>query len=373
MKVPFLDLHRQYEAVAPKIDKAISRVIKRQDFILGQDVSLFEQEFAAYCGARYCLGVNSGTDALFLSLKALGIGPGDEVIVPVFTFIATAFVVTCAGAKPVFVDIDENSFNLDVSKVKKAITKRTKAVIPVHLFGQCADMTPLLALCRSRGIKIIEDACQAHGALYRGKQAGTMGDTGCFSFYPTKNLGGWGDGGAITLDDEKLYSKLKMMRDCGRKSKIKSNYEHHILGYNSRLDTMQAAVLRVKLPLLDKWNIKRIESAKMYTKLFSAEPNVIVPYAASEARHVYHIYAIQVNNRDSVMEYLKSHGISCTVNYHLPLHMQVVYRNLGYCRKDFPVAEKLSERIISLPMHPFLTGQQIEYVVKIVKKSLKEA
>jgi dTDP-4-amino-4,6-dideoxygalactose transaminase len=366
MKVPFLDLQKQYEAIAPAVRRALSQVIKRQDFILGQDVSLFEEEFGLSCKARYCLGVNSGTDALFLSLKALNIGPGDEVIVPVFTFIATAFVVTCAGAMPVFVDIDEQTFNIDVSKVERAITKRTKAVIPVHLFGQCADMKPLRALCRTRGLKIVEDACQAHGALYEGRPAGTMGDTGAFSFYPTKNLGAWGDAGAIITDNETLFKKLRMMRDCGRKSK----YEHHILGYNSRLDTMQAAILRVKLPLLERWNHRRIEAARLYTKLFFGVPGVQRPVTATGARHVYHIYAIQVDRRDAVVEALKSRGIGCMVNYPIPLHLQVVYKGLGYKKGDFPVAEKLSRNIISLPMHPFITARQVQYVVQTVKKAM---
>jgi dTDP-4-amino-4,6-dideoxygalactose transaminase len=227
-------------------------------------------------------------------------------------------------------------------------------------------MKPLMALCASRGIKVVEDACQAHGALYHGKQAGTMGETGCFSFYPTKNLGGWGDGGAIILNNDKLFASLKMMRDCGRKSK----YEHHILGYNSRLDTMQAAVLRVKLPLLDKWNQKRIESAKLYSHLFSDVPDAKLPYTAPGLTHVYHIYAIQVNNRDDVVEYLRSRGVGCMVNYPIPLHMQVVYKGLGYSPDDFPVAQKISKRIISLPMHPFLAAAAIKYVVETVKKAI---
>ncbi|MFA5099529.1 MAG: DegT/DnrJ/EryC1/StrS family aminotransferase [Candidatus Omnitrophota bacterium] len=369
MKVSFLDLHAQYRALQPDIDRAIRAVTTRQDFVLGKDVSLFEQEFAMYCSSRYCIGVNSGTDALFLCLKALGIGPGDEVIVPVFTFIATAFVVTCTGARPVFVDIDEKTFNIDVGKIERLITKRTRAVIPVHLFGQCADMRPLNSLCRKRGLAVVEDACQAHGALYKGAPAGTMCAAGCFSFYPTKNLGGWGDGGVIVTDKEDLYKKLRMMRDCGRKSK----YEHHILGFNSRLDTLQAAVLRVKLKYLNAWNEKRIEAARLYSKMVEGVPGVDVPYEVPDCRHVYHIYAIQVDNRDKVVETLHKRDIGCMVNYPIPLHLQVVYKELGYRKGDFPVAEKLSRRIISLPMHPFITKPQIEYVVKTIKNAVKEA
>jgi dTDP-4-amino-4,6-dideoxygalactose transaminase len=369
MKVPFLDLQKQYAALKPQIDRALAAVVKRQDFILGKDVMLFEQEFASRNRSRFCIGVNSGTDALFLCLKALDIGPGDEVIIPVFTFIATAFVVTCAGAKAVFVDIDEKTFNIDVKQAEKAITARTKAIIPVHLFGQCADMKPLLALARRHGLFVIEDACQAHGALYGKAPAGTMGDTGCFSFYPTKNLGAWGDAGALVTDNEKLYKKLFMMRDCGRKYK----YEHHILGYNSRLDTMQAAVLRVKLRGLDSWNQKRIDCAGMYNKLLSHIPGVGLPFAAADVKHVYHIYAIQLDRRDAVKEYLLRKGVGCVVNYPIPLHLQVVYKQSGYHRGDFPVAERLSRRIISLPMHPFLTNRHIEYVVKTVQSAVKEA
>jgi dTDP-4-amino-4,6-dideoxygalactose transaminase len=368
MNIPFLDLHAKYKRVHAGVDRAIQDVVARQDFILGRDVALFEQEFAMYCGSRYCIGVNSGTDALFLSLKALGIGPGDEVIVPVFTFIATAFVVTCTGARPVFVDIDEKTFNIDVAKIERVVTKRTRAVIPVHLFGQCADMRALRALCRRRGLAVVEDACQAHGALYRGAAAGTMGAAGCFSFYPTKNLGGWGDGGAIVTDNERLYAKLRMMRDCGRKSK----YEHHILGYNSRLDTLQAAVLRVKLRHLNAWNEKRALSARLYSGMFSRIPGVTIPCETPESRHVYHIYAIQVDRREAVVKALSGSHIGCMVNYPIPLHLQVVYKDLGYARGDFPVAERLSRRIISLPMHPFLTKRGIAYVVKTVQNALKE-
>ncbi|HNQ50727.1 MAG TPA: DegT/DnrJ/EryC1/StrS family aminotransferase [Candidatus Omnitrophota bacterium] len=369
MNVPFLDLNAQYRALKPRIDRAIRAVVTRQDFILGQDVRKFEEEFAAYCNSRYCIGVNSGTDGLFLCLKAMGIGPGDEVIVPAFTFIATAFVVTCAGARPVFVDIDGRTFNIDIEKAKAAVTARTKAVIPVHLFGQCADMDPLRRFARSRGIAVVEDACQAHGALYKGEKAGTMGNAGVFSFYPTKNLGAWGDAGAIVTDNMSLYKKLFMMRDCGRKSK----YEHVILGYNSRLGTLQAAVLRVKLAYLDRWNRKRKACAAAYTRFLSKVPGVRVPFEAPHNSHVYHIYAILVERRDAVVDHLKKRRVGCMVNYPAPLHLQRVYKNLGYRTGAFPVSEDVSKRIISLPMHPFLSMGQISYVVQTVKSALKEA
>ncbi len=369
MNVQFLDLNAQYAAIKPSIDRALKSVIKRQDFILGRDVSVLEEEFAAYCGSRYCVCLNSGTDGLFLCLKALGIGPGDEVIVPAFTFIATAFVVTCAGARPVFVDIDPLTYNIDVSKVKAAITGRTRAVLPVHLFGQCADMEPLTRLAREHGLAVIEDACQAHGALYSGKKAGSMGTAGVFSFYPTKNMGGWGDGGAVVTGNKRLFERLRMMRDCGRRSK----YEHVILGYNSRLDTLQAAVLRIKLAHLDSWNRRRRKLAALYTRIFSRMPGVTVPVQSPANCHVYHIYAIQVDRRDAVVAYLKKHGVGCMVNYPIPLHRQPVYRNLGYTPGSFPQSERIARRIISLPMHPFLTVRQISYVAKTVNTALKEA
>lgn len=368
MNVPFLDLNAQYAAIKPSIDRALEAVIKRQDFILGRDVSGLEGEFAAYCHSRYCVALNSGTDGLFLCLKALGIGPGDEVIVPAFTFIATAFVVTCAGARPVFVDIDPLTYNIDVPKVKAAITRRTRAVIPVHLFGQCADMAPLTRLAREYGLSVIEDACQAHGALYGGKKAGSMGTAGVFSFYPTKNMGAFGDGGAVVTGNKRLFEKLRMMRDCGRRSK----YEHVILGYNSRLDTLQAAVLRVKLAHLDSWNRRRRQLAAAYTQMFSRMPGVSVPFQSPANCHVYHIYAIQVNRRDAVVEYLKKRGVGCMVNYPIPLHRQPVYRGLGYRQGSFPQSERIARRIISLPMHPFLTERQISYVAKTVNSALKE-
>jgi len=368
MNVPFIDLNAQYAALKPSIDGAINSVIARHDFVLGREVARLEDEFAKYCGSRYCIGVNSGTDGLFLSLKALGIGPGDEVIVPAFTFIATAFVVSCAGARPVFVDIDPLTYNIDVSKIEAVLTPRTKAVIPVHLFGQCADMKPLLKLARKRRLAIIEDACQAHGAMYQGRKAGSMGTTGVFSFYPTKNMSGWGDAGAIVTDNKRINEKLRRMRDCGRKSK----YEHVILGYNSRLDTLQAAVLLLKLAHLDSWNNRRRACAQAYTKMFSHHRGVITPVERRGNRHVYHIYAIQLDRRDAAVDYLKRHGIGCMVNYPIPLHLQPVYKGLGYRRGAFPVSEEVSKRIISLPMHPFLGNEHISYVVKTISLFMKE-
>ncbi|MFA5373826.1 MAG: DegT/DnrJ/EryC1/StrS family aminotransferase [Candidatus Omnitrophota bacterium] len=367
MKVPFIDLHKQQAVVEKEINAAIKKVLRRGDYILGEEEKLFEREFGAYCGKRYAIGLNSGTDALFLSLVSLGIGLGDEVIVPVFTFIATAFAVSCAGAKPVFADIDAKTFNIDVAKIEQAITRKTKAIIPVHLFGQLADMQPIMKLARKYKLKVIEDACQSHGALYlKGKAAksGAIGDFGCFSFYPTKNLGGVGDGGLVVTNDKTLNDKLRRLRDCGRKSK----YAHVILGYNSRLDTLQAAVLRVKLRYLDKWNKMRRAAAVEYDRLLKDVPGVVLPYTARCSSHIYHIYAVRVKNRDKLVEHLKASGIGVMVNYPIPLHLQEVYKGLGYKKGDFPQAEQVSKEIISLPMHPYLAKREIKYVVEKIKE-----
>jgi dTDP-4-amino-4,6-dideoxygalactose transaminase len=369
MKVPFLDLKKQQKQIEAEIEQAIKKVEKRSDFILGEDVGSFEREFAAYCGTSLAVGVNSGTDALFLSLVAMGIGPGDEVIVPDFTFIATANAVSYTGAKPVFADIDGKTYNIDPQKIRKAITRRTKAIIPVHLFGQCADMGPVMSIAGKYGLKVIEDACQAHGALYkpRAGKAGSIGDAGCFSFYPTKNLGGFGDGGLVVTDNLKLYDKLKVLRDCGRNPK--SRYEHSTVGYNSRLDTVQAAVLRVKLKYLDQWNRMRRYNAGLYDKLLAGELNIIKPRVAEYSEHVYHIYAVRVKNRDDLAELLRAKGIGAMVNYPIPLHRQPAYKGLGYRKGDFPVAEKVCREIISLPMHPLLAKEEIKYVADVLIKS----
>ena len=379
MRIPFLDLVRQHKRIEAEIDKAVRCVIKSSRFILGEEVSLFEREFACYCGCRFAVGLNSGTDALFLSLTAMGIGAGDEVIVPVFTFIATANAVTYTGARPVFVDIEGGTYNIDPQKIEKVITKKTKAIIPVHLFGQCADMDPITRIAAKYGLKVIEDACQAHGALYRSqvtshklqaRKAGSMGDAGCFSFYPTKNLGGFGDGGLVVTDNLKLYESLKLLRDCGRNSS--NRYEHSVLGYNSRLDTIQAAVLRVKLKYLEQWNCMRRYNAALYDNLLDDRLDLAKPLAAEYAEHVYHIYAVRVKKRDKTIEHLSAKGIGVMVNYPIPLHRQPAYKYLGYRKGDFPVAEKVCDEIISLPMHPFLSKSQIKYVVSALKKAMEE-
>lgn len=368
MNVPFIDLQQHYRKIKPQADKALKDVFKRGDFILGQDVRLFEQEFAAYCGSRFALGVASGTDALFLSLKALGIGPGDEVIVPDFTFIATAFAVSYCGATPVFVDVDEKTCCIDPQQAAKAVTPRTRVIIPVHLFGQCAPMQEIIALATQHGLKVVEDACQSHGAQYLPlkRRAGAMGHTGCFSFYPTKNLGSCGDGGMIVTDDEQLYQRLYRLRDCGRKTR----YEHSVIGYNSRLDTLQAALLRLKLRKLDAWNTQRQLAAACYDRLFmKAGLAVQLPSAAAYSSHVFHVYSIRLAKRDLVAAYLREHGIGVMVNYPVPLHSQEAYA-AATAQDCCPVAARLCSQILSLPMYPGITKKQITYVVKTIGEAL---
>lgn len=372
MRIPFVDLYSQHKEIENKLILTIKRTIAGCDFILGNDVKLFEEEFAGFCGSRYAVGVSSGTDALFLALKSLGIGRGDEVIVPAYTFIATAFAVSYAGATPVFVDIDERTYNIDVNKVGAAITRRTRAIIPVHLYGQPADMAAILKSARQRNIKVIEDACQAHGAKARtGKSswlmAGGIGDIGCFSFYPSKNLGCLGDGGMLTTDNQRIYKRLLMLRDCGRLSK----YEHALIGYNCRLDTLQAAVLRIKLRRLAEWNDMRRKAAGIYNMLLGRINGVITPVSSKDSRHVYHIYAIRTKRRNEVHEELRKRGVSALIHYPIPLHLQEAYKHLGYKKGDFPVAEKVSREIISLPMYPGLKENQIRFVASQLKEILE--
>jgi len=371
VKVSFADLTAQHREIKKDIDRVIKNIQKRSDFILGEDLQCFEKEFAAFCGSSYAVGVSSGTAALFLALKCLDIGPGDEVIVPDFTFIATALAVSYTGAKPVFVDIDEKTYNIDVSKIEGAITKNTKAIIPVHLYGQPADMPEILKIAKRNNLRVIEDACQAHGAVIKmpgGKwqRAGAMGDMGAFSFYPSKNLGALGDGGIITTSNEGLFKKLLMLRDYGRTSK----YEHALIGYNSRLDTLQAGFLRAKLKLLDKWNNARKEAAFFYNKLLGGLKGLITPFASEGVSHVYHVYAIRVKRRDEVCARLKEKEIGVLIHYPIPLHLQPAYNGLGYKRGDFPVSERVSGEIVSLPMYPHIKEKQINYVADALKGAL---
>ncbi len=372
MKIPFLDLRGQYREIKDQMDRALEETMERGDFILGKEEALFEEEFSGYCNRKFCVGVNSGTDALFLGLLSLGVGREDEVIVPAFTYIATALAVTYAGAKPVFVDINEQTYNLDINRIERAITRRTRAIIPVHLYGQVADMNPLSDIAKKYNLKIIEDTAQAHGSRYRisadkWQMAGSMGDIGCFSFYPTKNLGAFGDGGAVVTDDEEIHKKLLMLRDYGRKSR----YEHVVLGYNSRLDTVQAAILRIKLRHLEGWNGLRQKNAKIYTDRLKKLKGLVAPYVADYSQHVYHVYAVRVNDRDRVIKELAKEGIGVLIHYPIPLHLQEVYSGLGYKAGDFPIAEKVCSEILSLPMYPHLPESQINFVADALARIVK--
>ena len=369
MKVPFIDLEVQHKKIKREVKTAIDSVLKRNDFILGQDVKFFEQEFAKFCRAKYSVGVASGTDGIFLSLLALGVKKGDEVLVPDFTYIATANAVSYAQARPVFVDVDEKTYNIDIACLKKSITKRSKAIIPVHLFGQAANMAEIRKIAAKYGLKIVEDAAQAHGTSVKltdnqWHRAGNLGDLAAFSFYPTKNLGGMGDGGIVTTNNEIFYKKMLMLRDCGRASK----YDHRIIGYNSRLDTLQAAVLRVKLKKIELGNRMRQESARIYGRLLK-DTAVITPFCADFSSHIYHAYVIRVKDRrDELLAYFKKKSIGSIIYYPIPLHRQMAYKNLGYKKGDFPIAEKLSKEAISLPIYPYINQKQIEYVARAIKE-----
>ena len=366
MNVPYLDLKSQYAAIKDEIHAAIGEVMEKTAFAGGPFVARFEQEFARFCNCKHAMGVGNGTDALWLSLLALGIGPGDEVITVPDTFIATAEAITYCGAKPVFVDVEEKTYNMDPSLLEAAITPRTKAVIPVHLFGQTADMDPILAIAGAHGLHVVEDACQAHGAEYKGRKAGSMGATGCFSFYPGKNLGAYGEAGAVVTNDDAIAEKIRIFRDHGQSKK----YYHGVIGWNARMDGIQGAILTVKLKYLADWNESRRAHAREYTRLLSSIEGVIEPCEADYAKHIYHIYAIRTGQRDRLMTALAEQGISCGIHYPVPVHLQEAYHFLGLARGSFPVAEKCAEEFLSLPMFPELTTGQIAYVVDKLKLSL---
>ena len=369
MKVDVFSLKRQYEAIKDEVKEAVGKVMQSGMFILGQDVGLFEQEFARYCSVKYGIGVNSGTDALFLGCLACGIGKGDEVITMPYTYIATALGISMTGARPVFVDIDERTYNIDTSKIEKAITEKTKAILPVHLYGHPADMDPIMEIAGKHNLKVIEDCAQAHGALYKNKKVGSFGDAGCFSFYPTKNLGAFGDGGIVVTNSEEIKERVLLFRDYGRKGR----YEYVVKGYNSRLDTMQAAILRVKLRHLDRWNGMRRNNARLYTRLFKEkEIEIILPCEADYAEQVYHLYPVRVKNRKHVMDSLAEKGVRTLIHYPIPIHLQETYKDLDYKKGDFPVSEKCCEEILSLPMYPELPAEDIGYVVDSLNKTLKQ-
>lgn len=359
MKVPFLDLQTLHRELWPKIRPHFEQAFFDAGFVGGPHIEAFEREFATFVGTRECATVNSGTDAIRLALLALGIGSGDEVICPAHTFIATSEAISQTGARPVFVDIEPTTYTIDPAAVRQAITSRTKAIVPVHLYGQCADMDPLLELARRHNLVVLEDACQAHGASYKGRNAGTMGHAAAFSFYPGKNLGAAGEGGAVTSDDATLIRKVKMLRDHGQSKK----YYHDVEGYNARMDALQAIVLRAKLPHLNAWNQARRRCAAHYhQRLAPVSPRVTLPAVAPHNVHVFHLYVILVDKRDALQQHLANAGVGTGLHYPLPLHLQKAYAHLGYREGDLPVTERVARTLLSLPMFPSLTEEQIDYV-----------
>ncbi len=363
MKVPFLDLNAHHRPIREQLDAAIRDVIDSSAFAGGPFVAAFEREFAKYCGSNFAIGVGNGTDALWLTLLALGVGEGDEVITVPSTFMATAEAISYCGARPKFVDIDEQTYTMDPGLLEDAITPRTKAIVPVHLFGQCSDMDPILEIAGRHGIPVVEDACQAHGAVYKGRKAGVLGVAGCFSFYPGKNLGALGEAGGVTTDDKELAAKIQVFRDHGQHKK----YYHSKIGWNARMDGIQGAVLSVKLKQLEVSNIRRHAHGLLYDQVLGETEEVITPFEAPHNRHVYHIYAVRVQERNQILQALAERGISCAIHYPIPVHLQEAYRFLGLGEGSFPVAERCAEEYLSLPMFPELTKEQIHAVADELK------
>lgn len=359
--IPLLDLQKQYLSIKPEIDQAIQKVVTQGDFILGTEVALFEQELANYIGVKEAIGVSSGYSALTLSLSALGVGEGDEVVTSANTFIATILGALHLGAKVRLVDVDPETFNLDPKLLEKTITKRTKVIIPVHLYGRPCDMGAILKLAQKYKVRVLEDSAQAQGAKFHGKKVGSFGQLSAFSFYPGKNLGAYGDAGAVVTDDPKLAEKIRILRNVGQKSK----YHHIVRGYNDRLDTLQAAVLRVKLKYLDSWNQKRVQVANWYRE-FLQDTNLVLP--TTTEGHVWHQFAVQVSNRKEVQEHLHQKGVATGIHYPLPLHLQIALKDLGYRKGDFPVTEKLCAKVLSLPMDPGLTKGEVKFISESVKE-----
>jgi len=366
IEVPFLDLKAQHAPLRDQFDRAIAKVIDSGAFAGGPFVATFEDEFAAFCACEHAIALGSGTEAIWLALLALGVGPGDEVITVPSTFMATAEAISYCGATPVFVDIDERTYTMDPGEIQSAITDKTKAIIPVHLFGQAADMDPILEIARAHNLFVIEDAAQAHGAEYKKRKAGTLGDAGCFSFYPGKNLGAFGEAGAVVTNDFKLQEKIRILRDHGQVRK----YYHTMIGWNCRMDGIQAAVLSVKLQHLKRGNDLRRAHALRYKEALSKVEELVIPVEATYAQHVYHVYAIRVKERAEFIQSLTNKGIGCGVHYPVPIHLQEAYRALGYKKGSFPIAESTAEEFVSLPMFPELTEAQLQRVVEAVKDSL---
>ncbi|MFH2044601.1 MAG: DegT/DnrJ/EryC1/StrS family aminotransferase [Pseudomonadota bacterium] len=364
MKIPFLDLKSQYLSIKNEVDYAIKQVIDNCAFAGGPFVERFEKAFAPYCQCKEAIGVGSGTDALWIALIALGIGDGDEVITVPASFIATAEAISFSGAKPVFVDVDKATCNMNPELIEAAITSKTKAIIPVHLFGQMADMDPITKIAKKHKLFVIEDACQAHGSEYKGKRAGSIGDAGCFSFYPGKNLGAYGEAGAVVTNNIELAEKMRIFRDHGQSKK----YFHKMIGWNGRMDGIQGAILEVKLKYLSAWNDARREKAGIYKELLEDTEHILLPVETSQTKHVYHIYAIRTKKRDKLIEHLTKAGISCGIHYPVPIHLQDAYKSMELEKGSFPVAEKCADELVSLPMFPELNREQIEYVAHEIKR-----
>jgi dTDP-4-amino-4,6-dideoxygalactose transaminase len=368
--IKLVDLFGQYQRIRPEIDEAVTSVLASTQFILGKEVGEFEAAAANYLGTKYAIGCASGTDALQIAMMALGIGEGDDVITSPFTFVATAETIVLLGGTPVYVDIDPMTYNIDSSKIERAITGRTKAIIPVHLYGQPAHMDSIMEIARKRGLRVIEDAAQAFGAEYKGRKVGNFGDIGCFSFFPSKNLGAFGDAGMVTTNDEQLAERMRMISLHGSRKK----YQHEILGINSRLDTLQAAILKVKIKYVDAWNRSRQDFAARYSQKLK-DSGVITPYVMPGCTHIYHQYSIRLprgsgKTRDALVAYLKSRGIPTAVHYPISLHLQKAFAYLGKAEGEYPFSETVASEILSLPMHTELDEEQIEYIVREIREFL---
>ena len=393
MNIPLIDLKAQYKSISEDLDRVTKEVLSSAGYIMGKNVTEFEKEFAEYVGVKHAISVGNGTDALVIALKSLGIGAGDEVITTPFTFFATAETISAVGAVPVFVDVEKDTFNIDPSKIEEKITEKTKAIVPVHIFGQSAKMDEINAIAEKHNLKVIEDACQAIGGKYKGRNIGTLGDVACFSFFPTKNLGCAGDGGIIVTDNDDVATIARALRthgsgENGQKAYNLLNnineeidtvqnaddtvynplkYYNYLIGYNTRLDAIQAAILRVKLPHIDEWNAKRREIAKVYDERLK-DTDLVTPAVSEENVPVYHMYILQSENREAMLSKLKEKGVATGVYYPVPLHLQKVYKDLGYKEGDMPVAEYLSHRTFAIPVYPELTEEQVDYIIESIKK-----
>jgi len=364
--IPLVDLKAQYQSIKPEIDAAVIAVLETSSFVLGPAVADFEKRFAPYCGVKHAACVNTGTSALHLAMRVLNIGAGDEVIAPAMTFIATVAAVDYTGARPVLIDVDPVTCTMDPSKIEAAITPRTKAILPVHLYGQCADMDPILAIAQKHGIPVVEDCAQAHGAEYKGRRAGSMGILGCFSFYPGKNLGAYGEGGAVVTNNAGLDKMVRILRDWG----CGSRYHHDFKGYNYRMEGIQGAVLGVKIKYIERWTEARRQAAAYYREKLAGVPGVRMTGEGAERRHVYHIFAVLVKNRDAVVQKMQDVGIGVGIHYPIPVHLQKCFTELGYQTGVFPIAEQIGNQEMTLPLYPEITTAQMDEVIAALKNAV---